>query len=53
MILLEQADTLEILLPFAYNPATEKTFYNQLKGAGLKTTIRNEVIMYIVDFEST
>jgi hypothetical protein len=36
MILLEQADALEIFLPFAYNPKTDKTFYNQLKDTGFK-----------------
>lgn len=39
MILLEQADALEIFLPFAYNPATETTFYNQLKDGGFKALL--------------
>jgi len=36
MILLEQADALEIFLPFAWNPNTNQTFYNQLKDNGFK-----------------
>lgn len=39
MILLEQADALEIFLPFAYNPATDTTFYNQLKEGGFKALL--------------
>lgn len=39
MILLEQADALEIFLPFAYNPATDTTFYNQLKAGGFKALL--------------
>lgn len=39
MILLEQADALEIFLPFAYNPATGTTFYNQLKEGGFKALL--------------
>lgn len=39
MILLEQADALEIFLPFAYNPATDTTFYNQLKKGGFKALL--------------
>lgn len=36
MILLEQADALEIFLPFAYDPETDTTFYNKLKEGGFK-----------------
>ena len=39
MILLEQADALQIFLPYVYNPATETTFYNQLKEGGFKTLL--------------
>jgi hypothetical protein len=39
MILLEQADALEVFLPYAYNPATEKTFYNSLKEGGFKALL--------------
>lgn len=39
LIMLEQADTLEIFLPYVYNPATEKTFYNQLKDGGFKALL--------------
>lgn len=39
MILLEQADALEIFLPFAYNPVTDTTFYNQLKEGGFKALL--------------
>jgi hypothetical protein len=36
MIMLEQADALEVFLPYAYNPQTDTTFYNQLKSSGFK-----------------
>lgn len=36
MILLEQAEVLEVFLPYAYDPATDTTFYNQLKQGGFK-----------------
>jgi len=36
MILLEQADALEIFLPYVYDPATEKTFYDKIKEGGYK-----------------
>lgn len=39
MILLEQADAMEIFLPYVYNPATEQTFYNQLKEGGFKALL--------------
>ena len=41
MILLEQADPLEIFLPYAYNPETQTTFYNQLKQSGFKALLTN------------
>jgi len=36
MILLEQADALEVFLPYVFNPETNQTFYNQLKDKGFK-----------------
>ena len=39
MILLEQADAMQIFLPYVYNPATEQTFYNQLKEGGFKALL--------------
>lgn len=36
MILLEQADALEVFLPYVYNPETNQTFYHQLKDKGFK-----------------
>jgi hypothetical protein len=39
MILLEQAEPLQVFLPYAYNPAKETTFYEQLKGGGFKTLL--------------
>lgn len=36
MIQLEQAEAIEIFLPYVYNPATDKTFYNELKQGGFK-----------------
>lgn len=36
MIKLDQADVIEIFLPYVYNPATNSTFYNQLKDGGFK-----------------
>lgn len=39
MILLEQAEALEIFLPYAYDPATEQTFFNKLKEGGFKALL--------------
>lgn len=39
MILLEQAEPLQIFLPYAYNPSTETTFYEQLKETGFKALL--------------
>lgn len=36
MIMLEQAEALEVFLPYVYNPATNQTFYHQLKDKGFK-----------------
>lgn len=36
MILLEQAEVIEIFLPYVYNPETNTTFYNELKNSGFK-----------------
>lgn len=39
MIMLEQAEALEVFLPYVYNPTTEQTFYNQLKEKGFKALL--------------
>lgn len=36
MVQLEQADLIQVFLPYVYNPATEKTFYNQIKDNNFK-----------------
>jgi hypothetical protein len=36
MIILEQADAMQVFLPYVYNPATDTTFYEQLKDGGFK-----------------
>lgn len=36
MIQLEQAELLQVFLPYVFNPATEQTFYNQMKEGGFK-----------------
>ena len=37
MIQLEQAELMQVFLPYVFNPATEQTFYNQLKETGFKS----------------
>lgn len=39
MILLEQADPLEIFLPYAYDPSSDKTYYQKLKEGGFKALL--------------
>lgn len=39
MIMLEQADALEVFLPYVYDPATDTTFYNKLKSGGFKALL--------------
>lgn len=39
MILLEQAEPLQVFLPYAYNPVTETTFYEQLKEGNFKALL--------------
>ena len=36
MIMLEQAEPLQVFLPYCYNPAKEQTFYEQLKQTNFK-----------------
>ncbi|MES2004322.1 MAG: hypothetical protein V4450_07360 [Bacteroidota bacterium] len=36
MIMLEQAEPLQVFLPYVYNPAKEQTFYEQLKESSFK-----------------
>lgn len=36
MIELEQAEALQVFLPYLYNPAKEETYYEQLKSGGFK-----------------
>jgi len=39
MILLEQAEPLQIFLPYAYDPATETTFFDRIKSTGYKALL--------------
>lgn len=41
MILLEQAEPLQIFLPYAYDPRTEQTFYDRVKEGGYKALLTN------------
>jgi hypothetical protein len=36
MIQLDQAETLQVFLPYVYDPNTDETFYQKLKGGGFK-----------------
>ncbi len=36
MIQLEQAEPMQIFLPYAYDPATDQTFFEKLEGSGFK-----------------
>ena len=36
MILLKQAEAIEIFLPYLYNPVTDQTFFNRIKDGGYK-----------------
>lgn len=36
MIQLEQAEPLQVFLPYVYDPNTDETFYHKLKGSGFK-----------------
>lgn len=42
MIKLEQAELLQVFLPYVYNPETDKTFFNQLKETGYKALLINK-----------
>lgn len=42
MILLEQAEPLQVFLPYVYNPEKEVTFYEQLKQSNFKALLPNE-----------
>ncbi len=39
MIRLEQAELLQIFLPYVFDPAREKTFYQQVKESGFKALL--------------
>lgn len=41
MIQLEQAELLQVFLPYVFNPQTEKTFYNSIKEGGYKALLQN------------
>lgn len=43
MIMLEQAEPMQVFLPYVYNPATETTFYEQLKGNGFSGLLLEEI----------
>ena len=36
LVELGQAELMEVLLPYVYNPATQETFFEQIKGNGYK-----------------
>lgn len=36
MIMLEQAEAIEVFLPYVYDPSRDETFYNRLKSSGFK-----------------
>jgi len=36
MVQLEQAELLQVFLPFVYNPANDKTYFDQMKEGGFK-----------------
>lgn len=40
MIRLEQAEVLQIFLPYAFNPATEQTFFQQIKQNNYKALLQ-------------
>lgn len=39
MIMLEQAEPLQVFLPYAWNPVTEETYYTKLKAGGFKALL--------------
>jgi hypothetical protein len=39
MIKLEQAELLQVFLPYVFDPVKEKTFYNQMKESGFKALL--------------
>jgi hypothetical protein len=39
MIRLEQVETLQVFLPFVWDPAKEETFYDKLKGSNFKALL--------------
>lgn len=41
MIRLEQAEALQIFLPYVYDPVTEQTFYESLKNKNFKALLSN------------
>lgn len=36
MIQMQQAEAIQIFLPYAFDPQTEETFFEKLKGGGFK-----------------
>lgn len=41
MIQLEQAEAIEVFLPYVYNPATDQTFFQQIKEKNYKGLLSN------------
>lgn len=41
MIMLQQAEPLQVFLPYAYDPKTDSTFYEKLKTTGYKALLSN------------
>ena|ERR1043165_5816094 len=39
MILLEQAEPMQVFLPYAYDPASDETFYDKMKKSGFKALL--------------
>lgn len=39
MIMLEQAEPMQIFLPYAWNPQTEQTYFDKLKESGFKALL--------------
>lgn len=39
MIMLEQAEALQMFLPYVYDPATDQTYYDKMKSTGFKALL--------------
>ena len=43
MVALDQAELMQVFLPYIYNPATDQTFYDQMKEGGFKQIAGGEL----------